>query len=447
MSVSADDLKRFALTPSDGDLPYMDKQRKFVRFLIVWSVIGGLTFNLVLCFVNTRIMSTWETYVGVTELSMTFAALLAALDKRLRVYMFLLIFVSYMMLLFVIRGESDVKAVRDIIVPVAFYFMGRKAQDLKLADKLLTISVAIVVFFGLFEYFLTELFLDYFNVLGYYLARGSLRLDETMGATRGLFISGTRPEPRTILPFLGQHRVASVFLEPVSAGNFGVIAYAWTLFRSNMRWRWWVMVGGMSVIVMADARFGLYTCALITLLTPFYRIIPRTVWFVMPFIMLALIAAYGIATGTEGGPNDLFGRMQVTAHILTQLDLAVVLGFQTTTQFTADSGLAYTLTKFGIGGFMALWAALVFAPIKDARGWIFHAMVITYLLLLMIISNSFYSIKTGAVLWFLLGTADTVVFAPRTISWTKFFKRKAPQVPVQSAAERLALFQSRAGES
>lgn len=447
MTVSADDLKRFALTPADGDLLHMDKQRKFVRFLIVWSVIGGLTFNLVLCFVNTRIVSTWETYVGVTELSMTLAAFLAALDKRLRVYMFLLIFVSYMLLLFVIRGESDVKAVRDIIVPVAFYFMGRKAQDLKLADKLLTISVALVVFFGLFEYFFTELFLDYFNVLGYYLARGSLRLDETMGATRGLFISGTRPEPRTILPFLGQHRVASVFLEPVSAGNFGVIAYAWTLFRSNMRWRWWVMAGGMSVIVMADARFGLYTCVLITLLTPFYRIIPRTVWFVMPFIMLALIAAYGIATGTDGGPNDLFGRMQVTAHILTQLDLAVVLGFQTTTQFTADSGLAYTLTKFGIGGFLALWAALVFAPIKDAKGWIFHAMVITYLLLLMIISNSFYSIKTGAVLWFLLGTADTVMFAPRTFSWMKFFKRRPPEAPVQSAAERLASFQSRAGKA
>jgi len=444
MAVSSDDLKRFALTPADGDLPYLDKQRKFVRFLIVWSVIGGLTFNMVLCFVNTRIMSTWETYVGITELSMTFAALLAALDKRLRVYMFLLIFVSYMVLLFAIRGESDVKAVRDIIVPVAFYFMGRKAQDLKLADKLLTISVAIVVFFGLFEYFFTELFLDYFNVLGYYLSRGSLRLDETMGATRGLFISGTRPEPRTILPFLGQHRVASVFLEPVSAGNFGVIAYAWTLFRSNMRWRWWVMAGGMSVIVMADARFGLYTCVLITLLVPFYNIIPRTVWFVLPFIMLALIAAYGIATGTNGGPNDLFGRMQVTAHILTQLDLAVVLGFQTTTQFTADSGLAYTLTKFGIGGFMALWAALVFAPLKDARGWPFHAMAITYLLLLMIISNSFYSIKTGAVLWFLLGTADTVMFAPRVFSWKKLFTRKSPEAPVQTGADRLASFQRRA---
>ncbi len=35
-------------------------------------------------------------------------------------------------------------------------------------------------------------------------------------------------------------------------------------------------------------------------------------------------------------------------------------------------------------------------------------MMVVYLLLLMLISNSFYSFKTAALMWFLIGTADAV---------------------------------------
>lgn len=410
--------------------------QQLCRFLVVVAVIGGLTFNFVLCFVNTRITTTWDSYVILCELVLLACAFIVAFDRRAGMYMFLVVFVTYMLLLFTLRGQMDTKAVRDIVVPVAFYFMGAKMRDLQLADRLVAASVAIVVFFGLFEYMATELYLDFFNVLGYYLARGSLNLTETFGHTRGLFISGLRPEPRTILPFLlDQHRVASVFLEPVSTGNFGVIAYSWALFRAGMRGRYIIMFGAMTVVTMADARFGLYTCVLITAVSPVLRFVPRQVWMVMPFIMLALVALYGIVTGTTGGDNSLGGRMAVTAHILTGLSQEVVFGAQTTDKFTADSGLAYTLTKFGLLGFIALWGALVFAPMKNARAWTFLSMILIYLLLLMLISNSFYSIKTGALLWFILGTA-THADIPASTTWLKRFltphKAAAKAEPVRA---------------
>jgi putative polymerase len=261
-------------------------------------------------------------------------------------------------------------------------------------------------------------------VLGYYISKGTVSLEEAYGATRGLFISGIRPEPRTILPFLGQHRVASVLLEPVSMGNLGVILYAWALFRRDYAGRWVILPIALSLVALADARFGLMTCILTTLLFPFLRIMPRIIWLALPFILLSLIAAYGLATDTNGGPNDILGRIQVTAHILTELDPAIVLGFQTTSQFTADSGLAYTLTKFGIIGFVALWAALVFVPVRDSRAWAFRAMAIIYLLLLMVISNSFYSIKTAGLLWFLVGTTATASI-PAVKSWWRLALRPA----------------------
>ena len=372
------------------------------------------------------------------EMALIGCAYLAALSRRIDLYLVSAFFLSYMLLLFALRGEIDLKAVRDVLIPIGFYFMGTQVRDIRLADRLVTISIAIVLVFGLFEYFLTELYLDFFNVLGYFIARGSLTLEDTFGATRGLFISGLRPEPRTLLSFLGLHRVSSVFLEPVSAGNFGAIVFAWALFRTDMRYRLVVMAAAIATVVLADARFGFYTCILMTLMLPFYRLVAKPVWMVLPFLLLALIAVYGLATGTDGGANDIAGRFKVTAAILTRLDLPVVLGIATTDEFTADSGLAYTLTKFGLFGFVALWAALVFAPFKDAKAWSFHSMVLIYLLLLMIISNSFFSIKTAALLWFVLGTAHW-------IDWSKHTAQPdAPIVPEPVSTNRSGPLERRA---
>ncbi|MBV2183542.1 MAG: UDP-phosphate alpha N-acetylglucosaminyltransferase [Rhizobium sp.] len=415
--------------PGDGAARQVSREAidSLRRRLATIAVIGGLTFNALLCFLNTTAMGIRESHVMLFEMVLIGCAFLAALSRRIDLYLVSAFFLSYMLLLFALRGEIDLKAVRDVLIPIGFYFMGTQVRDIRLADRLVTVSIAIVLVFGLFEYFLTELYLDFFNVLGYFIARGSLTLEETFGTTRGLFISGLRPEPRTLLSFLGQHRVSSVFLEPVSAGNFGAIVFAWALFRSDMRFRFAVMAAALATVVLADARFGFYTCILMTLMLPFYRLVAKPVWMVLPFLLLALIAIYGLATGTDGGANDIAGRFKVTAAILTRLDLSVVLGIATTDEFTADSGLAYTLTKFGLFGFVALWAALVFAPFRDAKAWSFHSMVLIYLLLLMIISNSFFSIKTAALLWFVLGTAHA-------IDWSKLTMRPAASAEAEPAS-------------
>ncbi|MBB4010653.1 hypothetical protein [Allorhizobium taibaishanense] len=387
-----------------------------VHAVASFAVIGGLLLNLFLCFVNTRIMPVSDTHVMLGEMTMLGSAFLLAVDRRPGLYLTLLLFVSYMLMIFALRGALDLKALRDVFIPVGFYFMGKRVARVGLADRLVIVCGLIVLVVALYEYLALESYLDYFNVLGYYIARGTVTLQESFGQTRGLFISGLRPEPRTLLPFLGQHRVSSVFLEPVSAGNFGVILFAWALFRPTMPWRLIVIAMALTGIVLADARFGFFTCVVITGLLPVYRFIPKTVWLVAPFILLAVIAAYGLIVGAEGGANDVSGRLKVTAAILNHLDLQVVLGSKTTDQFTADSGISYTLTNFGLFGFVGLWAAFVLSPMQDAKAWAFRGMMVVYLLLLMLISNSFYSIKTAALMWFLIGTADAV-------DWTGFAAR------------------------
>jgi putative polymerase len=399
----------------------------FVRFAAIASVLGGLTFNLFLCFVNTRVMPVTDSHVVLAEMAVTGTAFLAALDRRAGLYLFLAIFVTYMFFMFTLRHENDIKSLRDVLNPVIFFVLGTRVKDIRLADSLALISALIVLFFALFEYFLLPIYLDWFNVLGYYISRGTVTLKESYGATKGLFISGNRPEARTLLPFLGQQRVSSVFLEPVSMGNFGVILYAWGLFRSQYRHRWLLIVIALGLVTLADARFGFFTCIVITLLNPLFRFIPKPVWIVMPFLLLSLFAAYGIISGTSGGANDVSGRFAVTANLVTNLPVGVVLGYEATNQFTADSGFAYTLTKFGILGFIGLWSALVLLPCKDPRAWQFHSMMIIYLLLIMTISNSFYSVKTAALMFFMMGTATAVQLPASRSLWNRVFNRSAKQ--------------------
>lgn len=393
----------------------------FLRFAAIASVLGGLTFNLFLCFVNTRVMGISDSHVMLMEMAVTGTALLAALDRRAGLYIFLAIFLSYMILLFALRHENDIKAIRDVLNPVIFYALGSRIRDIRLADRLAMISAIIVLFFAIFEYLMLEIYLDWFNVLGYYISRGTVSLQESYGATRGLFISGNRPELRTLLPFLGQQRVSSVFLEPVSMGNFGAILYAWGLFRKEYKYRWFLIVVALMLITFADARFGLATCIMMTILSPFFRFVPRPVWLVMPFLLLSVFAAYGLINGTNNGSNDIAGRFAATAQIMTGLPMGVVLGYEAYEKFTADSGFAYTLTKFGILGFVGLWATFVMMPFKNARAWQFHSMMIVYLMLILIISNSFFSVKTAALMFFLLGTVSAVDFPERHGFWSKVF--------------------------
>jgi putative polymerase len=407
---------------------------RYLRFCAISSVMGGLVFNFFLCFVNTRVMAVRDSHVMLMELACIGAAFLVAADRRAGLYLVLGIFTTYMIFLFALRGQNDLKALRDIFIPVVFFAMGSRLADIRLADKLAVWSAIIVLAFACFEYFLLDIYLEWFNVLGYYISRGTVSLAESFGATKGLFISGLRPEPRTLLPFLGQHRVSSVFLEPVSMGNFAAITFAWAMFRRGWGGRWFLFPAAFAMAVFADARFGLFTCILMAVLSPFFRIIPRTVWLVLPIFVIAIIGAYGLESGTHGGDNSLSGRLEATAAIISRLPIGVVIGTETTDGFVSDSGLAYTLTKFGLLGFPALWALFVFQPLRSARAWDFFSMMILYLMLIMVISNSFFSIKTAALMWFMTGTAAAVNLPKTRSIWARLFP---PPQPPSSDGQRV----------
>ncbi|HWJ75770.1 MAG TPA: UDP-phosphate alpha N-acetylglucosaminyltransferase [Kaistia sp.] len=375
---------------------------------IVLILVGALVFNLLLCFVNTVVFRVTDTMVMGAEMVLISAAFALGVNRKVTLWLILGIFMSYMALLMALRPMLDLKAVRDFLIPITFYTLGRRYPDRRIADKAALISGVIVLFFGLFEYFFLDIYIKYFNIIAYYVARGTVAASDVTGES-GLFASGLRPDARNILPFLGPHRVSSVFLEPVSAGNFGAILYMWALCRKDMRWRKTLFVLGAMPIILSDARFGLYVCVAATALSLVPFRLPRIAWYFLPMAVMLALAIYGFTSAEVDWRNDFGGRLLWTARLLTSLDIHGAFGISPDKPFLSDSGYAYTISEIGIFGVIGFWTLFIFGREDNPDAWRFKMLVATYICLLLLISDSPYSIKTAALLWFMVGTNDGFV--------------------------------------
>ena len=386
-------------------------------------LLGALTFNAALCLANTITTHVTDTAVMGAEVVLIVAALALALRRPAGPYVVLAVFLSYAALIMALRPQLDPKAVRDFLIPIAFYALGRHWSDPRLADRAALASGLVVLAFGLFEATALDTYTRFFNIAQYYVARGSAVPVDAAQSEFGtqasaLFGSGIRPDARTILPFLGPHRTSSVFLEPVSMGNFGAILYLWSLCRPAMAWRRLTMALGAAAIVLADARFGLYVCVAGTGAALLGHRLPRLLWFALPFAMLTGFAVYGFTSAEVDWSNDFGGRMLWTARLITSLSDRAVWGLSAEKPFLSDSGYAYSLNQIGLVGLVGFWALFVFVPQTNAAAWRFKCCVATYVCLLLVISDSVYSIKTAALLWFMLGSSDGApagVAAPVTL--------------------------------
>ncbi|SDU48792.1 UDP-phosphate alpha N-acetylglucosaminyltransferase [Stappia sp. ES.058] len=388
-------------------------------------VIAALVFNCLLAFVNTRVMGISASHVMLVEVLLIGTGFMLALERRVDLYVVLTIYLSYMALILAMRAELDLKGIRDGLIPICFYFLGRGVRDIRSVDKLVMACAAIVIGVGLFEYFLLDVFIANININDYYIARGTIQAGDNFNEGSDLFISGIRPEGRNFFPFLGSHRVSSVFLEPVSMGNFGAFLGMWALFRKDMARRKLLFAASATVIILGDARFGLFVCFAFFGAFLAYRFVPRVVWWLVPAMLAFLLVLYGLSTTQVGWDDNLGGRWFHSARLFLKLDLPGLFGVSGVETFLDDSGYAYTLHQFGLIGVIVLWTVFVFVPVRSSDAWRFRALVITYVSLLMVVSNSIYSIKTAALLWLCVGATDV---------WAGFAagkraRSKAPEAP------------------
>jgi putative polymerase len=233
-------------------------------------IIGAITFNAILCFINTSIAPIYNSYVIGSEITIIAIALLASHrtiePKHVLIISAVLLYTA--LLAFIRSGISpweglNLKIGRDFLIPIVFLLLGKAVNDIKVADYTVNLATALILAFALLEFFYLDAFLRMFGVTEYYVARGTLdALDPSLQYASGLMVSGIRPteQGRVLLAFLGDRRVSSLFLEPLGLGNFGYLVAVWAIARSKMeqRLRPWSIAAGIALIVLSDTRFNAY---------------------------------------------------------------------------------------------------------------------------------------------------------------------------------------------
>ena len=203
---------------------------------------------------------------------------------------------------------------------------------------------------------------------------------------------------------LGQSRVASVFLEPVSLGNFAVILLAWGLSKPWAQWRVavWFVVAAVVCIVLADSRFALYMVGLLVVL--------RLVLHGSAHLLALLFPAVGavvlmlIATYLPSGGDNLLGRMTVSGEYLKAFDEWSLLGVRDYAANFGDMGYAYVFSRFSLPGAALMWICVFLMPLHDETARRFRTFISAYVTLILCVSGtSLFALKTAGVMWFALG--------------------------------------------
>jgi putative polymerase len=396
------------------------KEQRFHVWFAAFTVAGLSCYQLFLCFINTHGLPVNNTIVAATEGMILIAVTLRVIPRQNMTELALPAFVlAYFAFMSIMREDTDPQGIRNLFIIYIMFSLGRQTHSLRDINRIVWALSIIVAFFSFFEYFFIDLYLNTFNILQYYNARGMVSEEELGYLNTNLWISGMRMSGRTMLPFLGDQRVSSIFLEPVSMGNYAVIVAMWAL---SFDWRDWRLSIGHFLaaaffIIACDSRFA----SIVVMVLLMIRLFPfaQKAWalYLIPLIATLGLAYFATVTTVDPNYDDLPGRLAKTGVALLNMGLPEIFGVGDVSQLY-DMGIPYSLVVFGVALCIFLWIVLVFMKFATAQGLRMRAMLTAYCIsLLMISGTSFYSSKTAGMLWIILGalSVQRMMVKPETV--------------------------------
>ena len=383
------------------------------RFWVALILLLTLCTLPVLAFIHARGFAVTAAMVGLAE-ALVFTMCLAVQLRRLSPWTLALGLgvISWIVLTWLIRQRPDLKSVRDLLIPILFISLGRYVADTPFAERCMQRAMLLVLVVAVLEALFTTAYGTLFNTFSFYASLGSIHESDAMLAGQTLTLNGYRPEGigRTLLPaLLGAHRTSSLFLEPVSLGNFAVILLAWNLSRPRSTFDKFMLLqclASLALIVLSDSRFGM----LMVLLLLAYRWLPmpsfRWVAPVFPFAMFGAIV--GVAWWMPSFSDTLLGRISASGQALLNFNEARLMGLDNRLPAYGDMGYAYILSRFGVLQAIALLLVLFLLPCQSERAQRFRALIVLYFFSSLAISGtSAFALKTAGLMWFLLGALIT----------------------------------------
>ena len=393
--------------------------------LPAWTVhaviCSTILLNFVLCMLRTRGLPVGANAVAACEVA-TYAMALYWARREITLGA---VGVAIGMALYVLSLRTlvnpglDPKILRDVAIPFIFVAFGRACGNPEQADRVVYWAVGIVTAGALFEVYFPESYSKLVDILTFYYERGGLSgvsFEQVVRADPGntLYTGGTRTvdEGRTVGSYLGDlignHRVSSVFLEPVSSAAFSGIAFGWMVHRFSSKGMINVVFMFLATldILLADGRLASMTCLAALAIYLLGMSLNGIALFCLPFVALGLLlldGAYSFGTIDNG----LFGRLLMSGTVLHSWSIEEWLALKPSAMGLVDCGYGWLLSNLGLIPMAALWSLFCFQgrlTLKQ-RQWL--TLMALYFVLSLSVGPASLSVKTAGLAWFLCGVATS----------------------------------------
>lgn len=380
-----------------------------VRAALAVLVIS-VSYNFPLAIINNHVFGVGRgTLIIVETLLMAAGLALAVSGWRPEMTRWMLMIASFLGLSLIttqFRQAFDPKSFRDMLMFAVFIMLGMTIPLRDLRRVLVGIHVVILVVMCVEISFPTE----YGNFLGtksYIMSsRGMSEEQMTLSGESELF-GAVRPDDRYFLPALGWIRASSIFLEPLSMGNYASFAMlAILVFWRDWSWRMqgFMIISSLTILVGSDGRFAGVSAMLLFVLSPLLRRLPAILAIVYLPLGVAL-ARLGSQTFHWSHLEDNFtGRMARGMKHLFKMDWYDLAGFSVPTPALADSGISYLVMSQSLLGVIMMQLFLYLHPglQRPEQRLVVHGTALTFALAILV-SISMLSIKTAGFYWVLFG--------------------------------------------
>lgn len=382
---------------------------RLVNYVAAGLLVATVLFNPALAWVNAHLFPMTAGIVSAAQGSIVLTALLVGtmqpVQHSFRWLALTWIMVLSALLTSAIKGYFEPKILGDILLIPAFILLGTRIEGALLRQTMLSLQLLIMLV-GLWELASPGGFGSTFRVIDYYVQTRGYDAD-AFWAGGDLFLSSERPGGRMLLDGLGLHRGSSLFLEPVSLGNWAIVG---TIFTAAM-WRslsngarLFMLVSTAVLLVTCDGRLALSVILLFCLYLPISAYVPDQ-WSVayLPLLLVALVGGEALGILAEHQDN-LPGRLSVGLDALRSMDLDQLLGIRADRVRFDDAGWADFVQAQSVVIAIGLWLALACSSFgRDPGNRMAKHGIMLFLALCLPISNSLLSIKTAALMWVVYG--------------------------------------------
>jgi putative polymerase len=391
--------------------PAMTLREQRHNLLIELVLLFAIGYNFLLAVVNAKVFRVSPAMTYVAELAIYGACFLIglwSLDRKRTAMVFTgigLLAILTLVRLFLV-WSIDPKFFRDALIPFAFLVLG--AAYTGSLPKLFLRMALIVSLVAAFELALPKVYGDVVNPKSYFVNARGASASSFWNQDSNLFVSATRPGARNFLPSSNLPRASSVFIEPVTMGNF-IIFFTAILLTF---WRWMRPVGIAAsvamigfLIVASDGRLAAGTCVMMVALAPLLLRMDQRLGFLIFFGVLLGAWLMVWASGIQSYEDTTLGRVFFTVYSIRNMTAESWLGLDFDTPYKYfDSGIAYFISSQSVVLVLAFLLAYSFAMLmRTIEGQLFKNLLIFAFALSLLVSNGYFSIKTAALWWFVCG--------------------------------------------